>query len=223
MDAQTFAGWTVRGNVNGPASWLACKRLSLMTPRLRRAAKGRSAVNESMTKAAVALLAAAAPDPRAVRLEWERDPFQTLLLSAGKLWDVLLIPGRIGYPACDVLARRVDAPGPVPADPGGTRTGFFVPPGRGLLGRHSAARSGTGVDRRSLPGSGSWRNTMAGAARRQRHPQRPDPARLRPARGRGHAGREGQGALNLALFGRSRIAGSSRRTWLPAARASWGP
>lgn len=104
-------------------------------------------MNESMTRAAVAWLAAAAPEPRAVRLEWERNPFQTQLLPAGKLWDVLLVPGRIGYPAFDVLARRVDSPGPVLADLGGTRTGFFVPPG--------TADRWTGTDARGA-GRGTW-------------------------------------------------------------------
>lgn len=101
----------------------------------------------SHTRTAVEWLASAAPDPRAVRLEWERNPFQTVLLPAGRLWDVVLTPGRIGYPAFDVLARRVDAPGPVLADLGGTRTGFFVPPGTAghLVG--SAARGA---------GRGTW-------------------------------------------------------------------
>ncbi|MBT2444455.1 hypothetical protein J7E93_31035 [Streptomyces sp. ISL-36] len=74
-------------------------------------------------------LASAAPDPGACYREWQRNPFRPVLLPAGKRWDVLLVPGRLGYPAFDPLTRRVDAPGPVLADVGGTRTAFFVPPG----------------------------------------------------------------------------------------------
>ncbi|MEV4682302.1 hypothetical protein [Streptomyces kurssanovii] len=86
-------------------------------------------MTDSTTEAAMEWLASVAPDPLACRRAWEINPFQALLLPAGKLWDVLLVPSRIGYPAFDVLAHRIDAPGPVLADLGGTRTGFFVPRG----------------------------------------------------------------------------------------------
>ncbi|MEU7295206.1 bifunctional DNA primase/polymerase [Streptomyces exfoliatus] len=86
-------------------------------------------VTDSTTKAALEWLASAAPDPRACLRQWEDHPYATVLLQAGRLWDVLLVPGRLGYPAFDVLTRQVDAPGPVLADLSGTRTGFFVPPG----------------------------------------------------------------------------------------------
>ncbi|MFE4451700.1 hypothetical protein [Streptomyces sp. NPDC056796] len=98
-------------------------------------------------KAAVAWLASVAPDPRACRREWERDPRGMALLPAGKRWDVLIVPGELGYPALDVLTRLLDRPGPVLADFGESRMGFFVPPG-------TAARwIGTGI---RGAGAGTW-------------------------------------------------------------------
>lgn len=86
-------------------------------------------MTDPTTEAAVRWLASVAPEPHACRLEWECDPFRAMLLPAGSLWDVVLVPGRIGFPAFDVLSGLTDAPGPVLADLGGTRIGFFVPPG----------------------------------------------------------------------------------------------
>ncbi|MEU5718435.1 hypothetical protein AB0G71_22100 [Streptomyces sp. NPDC020403] len=79
--------------------------------------------------AAVRWLASAAPDPEVCRGEWERDPQGIALLPAGKRWDVLILPGELGYPTLDVLTRLLDRPGPVLADFGEDRMGFFVPPG----------------------------------------------------------------------------------------------
>ncbi|MFJ6564640.1 hypothetical protein ACIQMV_33250 [Streptomyces sp. NPDC091412] len=98
-------------------------------------------------KTEVAWLASVAPDPEACRWEWERNPRGTALLPAGKAWDVLILPGALGCPTLDVLTRFLDRPGPVLADFGDERTGFFVPPG-------TAARwLGTGI--RSA-GPGTW-------------------------------------------------------------------
>ncbi|MEU3605837.1 hypothetical protein AB0E83_10335 [Streptomyces sp. NPDC035033] len=98
-------------------------------------------------KAAVEWLAAVAPDPDACRWEWERNPHGVTLLPAGLRWDVLILPGGLGHPALDVLTRLVDRPGPVLADFGDSRVGFFVPPG-------TAARwLGTGV---RGAGPGTW-------------------------------------------------------------------
>ncbi|MFB1043644.1 hypothetical protein [Streptomyces chrestomyceticus] len=98
-------------------------------------------------KNAVEWLATAAADPDACRWEWERNPLGVALLPAGRLWDVLIVPGALGRPTLDVLTRVLDRPGPVLADFGDTRTGFFVPPG-------TAARwLGTGV---RGAGDGSW-------------------------------------------------------------------
>ncbi|MFE2587304.1 hypothetical protein [Streptomyces sp. NPDC059378] len=98
-------------------------------------------------KTAVDWLASVAPDPEACRFEWERNPRGVALLPAGKAWDVLILPGGLGYPTLDVLTRILDQPGPVLADFGDTRVGFLVPPG-------TAARwLGTGI---RTVGAGSW-------------------------------------------------------------------
>ncbi|MGW4230991.1 hypothetical protein ACWEF9_17140 [Streptomyces sp. NPDC004980] len=98
-------------------------------------------------KAAVEWLVSVAPDPDACRWEWECDPQGIALLPAGKRWDVLILPGELGYPTLDVLTRLIDRPGPVLADFGDSRMGFFVPPG-------TAARwLGTGV---RGAGPGTW-------------------------------------------------------------------
>ncbi|MDN3294193.1 hypothetical protein QWM81_09055 [Streptomyces ficellus] len=101
----------------------------------------------SGAKAAVEWLAAVAPDPDACRWEWERSPLGVALLPAGRRWDVLIVQAELGYPALDVLARLVDRPGPVLADAGDARMGFFVPAG-------TAARwVGTGM---RAAGRGTW-------------------------------------------------------------------
>lgn len=98
-------------------------------------------------KTAVEWLAAVAPDPEACRWEWERNPLGVALLPAGKAWDVLILPGELGYPTLDVLTRILDRPGPVLVDFGDNRVGFFVPPG-------TAARwLGTGI---RTAGPGTW-------------------------------------------------------------------
>ncbi|MFH9607606.1 bifunctional DNA primase/polymerase [Streptomyces sp. NPDC017448] len=99
------------------------------------------------TKAAVEWLASAAPDPGACRWEWERHPQGIALLPAGRRWDVLVLPGELGRPTLGVLARLRARPGPVLTGHGGSRTGFFVPPG-------TASRwVGTGV---RVCGRGAW-------------------------------------------------------------------
>ncbi|MER5441722.1 hypothetical protein [Streptomyces sp. NPDC002790] len=98
-------------------------------------------------KAAVEWLVSVAPDPDACRWEWERNPHGVALLPAGERWDVLILPGELGYPTLDVLRRVIDRPGPVLADFGAARMGFFVPAG-------TATRwLGTGV---RAVGRGTW-------------------------------------------------------------------
>ncbi|MGW1544002.1 hypothetical protein ACWCPM_27810 [Streptomyces sp. NPDC002309] len=98
-------------------------------------------------KTAVEWLASVAPDPEACRWEWERSPLGVALLPAGRAWDVLILPGELGYPTLDVLTRILDQPGPVLVDFGDARMGFFVPPG-------TASRwIGTGI---RTAGAGTW-------------------------------------------------------------------
>ncbi|CAL9592056.1 hypothetical protein SUDANB2_05243 [Streptomyces sp. enrichment culture] len=98
-------------------------------------------------KTAVEWLASVAPDPEACRWEWERNPLGVALLPAGSAWDVLILPGELGYATLDVLSRVLDQPGPVLVDFGDERMGFFVPPG-------TAARwLGTGI---RTAGAGTW-------------------------------------------------------------------
>ena len=101
----------------------------------------------SGAKTAVEWLASVAPDPQACRWEWERNPLGVALLPAGKAWDVLILPGELGYPTLDVLTRVLDQLGPVLVDFGDDRMGFFVPAG-------TAARwLGTGI---RTAGAGTW-------------------------------------------------------------------
>ncbi|ANW17810.1 hypothetical protein [Streptomyces clavuligerus] len=98
-------------------------------------------------KTAVEWLVSVAPDPDACRREWERGPLGITLLPAGDRWDVLILPGELGHGTLGVFQRLVRRPGPVLADFGDTRLGFFVPPG-------TAARwVGTGV---RGAGAGAW-------------------------------------------------------------------
>ncbi|MEW2633167.1 hypothetical protein AB0903_16290 [Streptomyces sp. NPDC048389] len=92
-------------------------------------------------------LAAVAPDPDACRWEWERIEHGVALLPAGRRWDVLILPGALGFPTLDVPTRLVGRPGPVLADSEESRIGFFVPPG--TAGRWL----GTGVRN---AGHGTW-------------------------------------------------------------------
>ncbi|MDX3854379.1 hypothetical protein [Streptomyces sp. AK02-01A] len=101
----------------------------------------------SKAESAVEWLASVAPDPGACRREWESDPRAVALLPAGLRWDVLILPGQLGWPTFDILTRLVDRPGPVLADFGDSRTGFFVPPGT------VAGWLGTGVRGAGL---GTW-------------------------------------------------------------------
>ncbi len=99
------------------------------------------------TRSAVEWLATAAPDPGTCRWEWERNPLGIALLPAGRVWDVLILPSGLGHPTLDVLSRCTDRIGPVLADFGDSRLGFFVPPG--------TAAGWVATDVRAV-GEGSW-------------------------------------------------------------------
>lgn len=96
---------------------------------------------------AVEWLATAAPDPGTCRWEWERNPLGVTLLPAGRLWDVLILPSELGRPTLEILSRCTQQVGPVLADFGDCRMGFFVPPGT------AAGWIATGV---RAVGTGSW-------------------------------------------------------------------
>ncbi|MEV4683749.1 hypothetical protein [Streptomyces kurssanovii] len=104
-------------------------------------------MSEASARIAMEWLAAVAPDPAACRWEWERNRHGIALLPAGRRWDVLILPGELGYPTLDVLTRLVDRPGPVLSGFGESRMGFFVPPG--TAGRWL----GTGI---RTAGQGTW-------------------------------------------------------------------
>ncbi|MEU5188254.1 hypothetical protein AB0G83_14105 [Streptomyces klenkii] len=96
---------------------------------------------------AVEWLATAAPDPGTCRWEWERNPLGVTLLPAGRLWDVLILSSELGRPTLEILSRCTEQVGPVLADFGDCRMGFFVPPGT------AAGWFATGV---RAAGIGSW-------------------------------------------------------------------
>lgn len=100
-------------------------------------------------------LAQAAPDPESFREQWERTGLGLVLLPAGRRWDVLSVPARLGRPAVDLLGAATC--GPVLTDFGDEYVGFLVPAG-------TAARwVGTGV-RCAGRAPGSSCRTRAGAA-----------------------------------------------------------
>ncbi|MFE1900216.1 hypothetical protein [Streptomyces yangpuensis] len=71
----------------------------------------------------------APPSPGPARRVGPPPPGGAPLLPAGRLWDVLVLPGELGRATLDVLEPLTDRPGPVLADFGASRLGFFVPPG----------------------------------------------------------------------------------------------
>jgi hypothetical protein len=103
--------------------------------------------DEGRAGAAAQWLASAAAAPETCRREWERHPLGVALLPAGRLWDVLVVPGGLGRATLRVLERMAGRPGPVLADRGDARVGFFVPPGT------ASGWFGTGV---RGAGRGSW-------------------------------------------------------------------
>ncbi|ANP52668.1 hypothetical protein J2Z21_000184 [Streptomyces griseochromogenes] len=72
--------------------------------------------------------AAAAADPHACESEWDRGE-GIALLEAGRFWDVLSVPDRLGLLAMDLLWRPArPSPGPTLVDTAAGRVGFFLPP-----------------------------------------------------------------------------------------------
>ncbi len=76
-------------------------------------------------------LAAAAPDPRACKRDWDRGD-GVALLEAGRYWDLLSVPERLGLLALDLLWQTSSPlPGPTLVDTAAERVGFFLPPDPG--------------------------------------------------------------------------------------------
>ncbi|MDJ0346459.1 hypothetical protein QMK19_33420 [Streptomyces sp. H10-C2] len=86
-------------------------------------------MRSTVPRQALEWLAAAATDPRACKREWEHGESGTVLLPAGRFWDVLSVPEELGLLAVDALLRvSRQEPGPTLADFGAHRVGFFLPP-----------------------------------------------------------------------------------------------
>lgn len=85
-------------------------------------------MQRAMGKQAVEWLAAAAADPRSCLRQWDQGA-DAVLLEAGRVWDVLSVPERLGLGALDLLGRlRPRSSGPVLMNCGARRVGFFIPP-----------------------------------------------------------------------------------------------
>ncbi|MFF9283120.1 hypothetical protein [Streptomyces griseosporeus] len=75
-------------------------------------------------------LAAAAGDPRGCKRAWDHGE-GVALLAAGRFWDVLSVPDRLGLLALDLLWQpSLPIPGPTLVDTAAHRVGFFLPPER---------------------------------------------------------------------------------------------
>ncbi|MFC3573941.1 hypothetical protein ACFOZ0_11770 [Streptomyces yaanensis] len=73
-------------------------------------------------------LAAAASDPQACKREWDRGN-GTVLMEAGRFWDVVSVPDQLGLLALDIMwYDPVRMPGPTLVDSAARRVGFFLPP-----------------------------------------------------------------------------------------------
>ncbi|MCX5000123.1 hypothetical protein ABZ722_24795 [Streptomyces longwoodensis] len=73
-------------------------------------------------------LAAAATDPRACKRDWDQGN-GVALLRAGRFWDVLSVPDRLGLLTLDLLWQpSLPVPGPTLVDTAAHRVGFFLPP-----------------------------------------------------------------------------------------------
>ncbi|MGW0769328.1 hypothetical protein [Streptomyces sp. NPDC002676] len=85
-------------------------------------------MTNTMWMRGVEWLAAAAADPRACKWEWDHGE-GTALLEAGRFWDVLSVPERLGMLTLDLLWRpALPVPGPTLVDTAAGRVGFFLPP-----------------------------------------------------------------------------------------------
>ncbi|WP_329401753.1 bifunctional DNA primase/polymerase [Streptomyces melanogenes] len=79
-----------------------------------------------MTKRGVEWLSAAAEEPSACRAVWREDPRLPYLLPTGRLFDVVVVPERVGLEVFDQLVRRQMPVGPVMTDHRAQQVGFFL-------------------------------------------------------------------------------------------------
>ncbi|MFE0515065.1 hypothetical protein [Streptomyces sp. NPDC058964] len=85
-------------------------------------------MTNTMWMRGVEWLAAAAADPRACKWEWDHGD-GIALLEAGRFWDVLSVPDRLGLLTLDLLWRpSLPVPGPTLVDTAARRVGFLLPP-----------------------------------------------------------------------------------------------
>ncbi|MFF4490749.1 hypothetical protein ACFY0F_30485 [Streptomyces sp. NPDC001544] len=85
-------------------------------------------MTNTMWTQGVEWLAAAAPDPRACKRQWDHGD-GIVLLEAGRFWDVLSVPERLGLLTLDLLWQpSLPVPGPTLVDTAARRVGFFLPP-----------------------------------------------------------------------------------------------
>ncbi|MGP4008475.1 hypothetical protein [Streptomyces sp. 4N124] len=88
-------------------------------------------MNDTMWTHGVEWLAAASPDPRACKRAWDRGE-GIALLEAGRFWDLLSVPDRLGLLTLDLLWQpSLPTPGPTLVDTAAHRIGFLVPPDPG--------------------------------------------------------------------------------------------
>lgn len=147
-------------------------------------------------------LSAAATDPRLCKREWDHGD-GVALLEAGRYWDVLSVPDRLGLLTLDLLWQTSrPVPGPTLVDTAAHRVGFFLPPDPGNrwigAGLRRAGR-GSWVAVPPLPG-GPFRG-VAGAAGRH--------GRAAPARHAGTRAATGQRHAGRALAGSRGVTGSA--------------
>ncbi len=81
------------------------------------------------TTGAMEWLADAALDPADCARQWRRHEPDVTLLPAGRRWDVVITPERLGLAVLQGLSACRLRPGPVLLDTCARLIGFFVPPG----------------------------------------------------------------------------------------------
>ncbi|PKV87886.1 bifunctional DNA primase/polymerase [Streptomyces sp. TLI_146] len=79
-----------------------------------------------MTKRGVEWLSAASEEPSVCQAVWRENPRLPYLLPTGRLFDVVVVPQRVGLEVFDQLVRRQMPVGPVMTDRRAQQVGFFL-------------------------------------------------------------------------------------------------